>query len=499
MYLFIAPTWWVFYQTWRDIASDFLTETLKIAIFFCPHRRCQKVHLLIVMASDQNLRKVRAMKKSISAIFPVFLCLLLCLSFAGYSGKSNEGGEVKTAEAGQPSPWAADEVNEAVEMGLIPQFLQNHYQDDITRAEFAALAVTLYESVTGNKITGRSQFNDCSDPYVEEAAGAGFVYGIGDDLFAPDDSINRAEAAAMLARVAQAAGHSLPPRTPTFTDFYSIPNFSRAAVGAVQAAEVMNGTGGNEFSPLAACTREQAAVSILRLHTKLLVPITDPSPQTARETRDLGELAGKKLVVLTFDDGPYRATTPRLLDLLSERDVRVTFFVQGQWAEANPDIVLRAYAAGDTIGNHTYDHQTLTELTSDQILDEYYKTNHILWNLGIYNTYFRPPGDTFNPYIARLLGCPIVLNDVDPTDWASWNEEAIYQAIISGIENGGTIVQLHDKVPETTDAVIRAIDNLTPKGYAFISLEEAKELELIPDGPYIISSLGGSLVSSFNN
>jgi len=216
-----------------------------------------------------------------------------------------------------------------------------------------------------------------------------------------------------------------------------------------------------------------------------------PGNQAARETRDLDQFKGKKCIVLSFDDGPYAETTPKLLDELETRNAKATFFLQGQWIEAHPDIVQKMYAEGNTVGNHTYDHQSITALTDEQLLDEYNKTQAQFWKLGIYTPFFRPPGGLYTEHDVDLLPNAIfVLWDGDPSDWATWDYETTYQYLITAIQNGATIIDLHDKIPSTTDAAIDAIDYLQPLGYAFISLEEAGELGLVNlDTPGVINAL----------
>ena len=84
-----------------------------------------------------------------------------------------------------PSAWAAPLVEQAVSQSLVPQDLQSNYTAPTTRAEFAALAVALYETVTGNTITGRATFNDTSDVNVQKMGYLGVVTGVGGGNFDP--------------------------------------------------------------------------------------------------------------------------------------------------------------------------------------------------------------------------------------------------------------------------------------------------------------------------
>ena len=163
------------------------------------------------------------------------------------------------------STWAHEGINNAVAAGLVPQSLQNHYTNNITRAEFTALAVLLYEAATGREITGRVTFNDTNDINVEKAAYIGIVSGTGNNNFSPNMQFNREQAAVILSRLADAIGQPLPQIAAAFADNAQISSWAMESVGQVQAADIMGGVGNNIFSPHGTFTREQSIITILRL------------------------------------------------------------------------------------------------------------------------------------------------------------------------------------------------------------------------------------------
>jgi len=164
-----------------------------------------------------------------------------------------------------PSRWAAEAVEEAISLGLVPTNLQSNFQMPITRAEFAALAVALYEYHHGT-IFGIASFTDTTNTAVEKAAYIGIVSGIGGGRFNPDGILIREQAAVLLHRLLQVLGHSLPTRPSTFTDDASIASWARLYVGAIQLAGIMGGVGNNMFSPRGTYTREQSIVTMMRLY-----------------------------------------------------------------------------------------------------------------------------------------------------------------------------------------------------------------------------------------
>ena len=129
------------------------------------------------------------------------------------------------------SPWAEESVADAIAAGLVPEQLRFGYTTPATRAEFCALAVTLYELATGNEITGRQSFDDTSDTNVEKAASVGIVNGVGNNKFDPLASLTREQAATMLSRLAAALDKPLPAQASTFADNASISSWAIDAVG----------------------------------------------------------------------------------------------------------------------------------------------------------------------------------------------------------------------------------------------------------------------------
>jgi len=164
-----------------------------------------------------------------------------------------------------PSDWAQEHVNIAIIEGLVPAHLQSQYTQPTTRAEFCALAVTLYEGITGSVITRRVTFNDTRDINVEKAAAIGIVSGVGDNNFAPDAELTREQAATMLMRLINSVTRiQLERHAATFADNGSISSWARDAAGLMQASGIMGGVGNNTFAPRNPYTREQSIVTLLR-------------------------------------------------------------------------------------------------------------------------------------------------------------------------------------------------------------------------------------------
>ena len=172
-----------------------------------------------------------------------------------------------TPETEQPSSWAQADVSTAVTANLVPAELQAKYTQAITRAEFCALADSLYTAVKGTAapVDSSVAFTDTTDPAVLRMASAKVVNGVGGGKFNPEGQLTREQAAAMLSRLAEAVGKPLTGQTATFADMSSVSSYATGPVGQMQATGVMGGVGNNTFAPKNPYTREQSIVTILRL------------------------------------------------------------------------------------------------------------------------------------------------------------------------------------------------------------------------------------------
>ena len=169
-------------------------------------------------------------------------------------------------EGEKPAAWAEADVVAAINAGLVPQGLRKDFERAITRAEFAALAAAFYEAVTGAEVAARQPFEDTDDINVEKMAALGVVQGMGGNLYLPGGELTREQAAAILSRLAEAVGKPLPEYAATFSDIDSVSDWAIDAVGQMQASGIMEGVGGNTFSPQGPYTTEQSIVTLLRLY-----------------------------------------------------------------------------------------------------------------------------------------------------------------------------------------------------------------------------------------
>ena len=128
------------------------------------------------------------------------------------------------------------------------------------------------------------------------------------------------------------------------------------------------------------------------------------------------DLEGKKLVALTFDDGPSAATTGRLLDILAEKEVKATFFVLGPRAEQNPDL-LRRQVAEHEVGSHTMGHIDMTKMSTEAVRADTEQMRGIIEAAGGKLELVRPPYGSVGAAAREGTGTPLMLWTVDPEDW----------------------------------------------------------------------------------
>lgn len=218
---------------------------------------------------------------------------------------------------------------------------------------------------------------------------------------------------------------------------------------------------------------------------------TTTTKDQALPDREYPDVSEKKLVALTFDDGPG-PYTERLLDEMKKRDVRATFFLLGTRVNSYPDLIKRMDAEGHAIGNHSNDHENLTTLSLSGVRSTMNKTAQKVKKILGYNPeVMRCPGgacnDTVKKY-AKEAGIPIAYWDVDTRDWESRNVDAIMDVCFgkNGIKDG-SIVLLHDIHETSVDASIKIMDRLIDEGYTFVTVPElivAREGKIVPGQVY---------------
>jgi peptidoglycan-N-acetylglucosamine deacetylase len=204
-------------------------------------------------------------------------------------------------------------------------------------------------------------------------------------------------------------------------------------------------------------------------------PKAPPTPAESSITFNSVHVDGP-FIALTFDDGPNPTLTPKLLDLLAARHLKATFFVVGQNAADDPEILKRAVREGHEIGNHSWSHPNLGKMSDDAVRRELQKTEDaIVAAIGKKPVLMRPPYGSITArqkkWIHDEFGYRIILWDVDPLDWKRPGPSVVTARILKETK-AGSIVLSHDIHPPTIEAMPATFDQLMKKGFKSVTVTE---------------------------
>ncbi len=201
-------------------------------------------------------------------------------------------------------------------------------------------------------------------------------------------------------------------------------------------------------------------------------------------------------LALSFDDGPDPAWTPRILDILKKKNVKGTFMLIGSEAQENVGLMQRIVREGHEIGNHTYTHPDISEISSRQLQLELNLTERLFVSkLGTQPLYFRPPydideepdtDDQAEPaYRVQQMGYVVIGNKIDTDDWNEHprkSPQEITSSVLQQLDNRknnpqfqGSVILMHDgggnRAP-TVAALPVLIDALRARGYTLVPVSQ---------------------------
>lgn len=226
---------------------------------------------------------------------------------------------------------------------------------------------------------------------------------------------------------------------------------------------------GGEFRGITVGNSAQAHVVNAALLPPPAAPIAPPAPPAGSV-----DCAVAKCIALTFDDGPG-PETPRLLQILADKDVPATFFMVGKNAQARPETVKAVLDAGHELGDHTWNHPDLRTVSAEQVRKEVSDTSAaIAAGAGQGPTVMRPPYGATNDTVLSVLkdlGLPVVMWSVDTEDWKNKSTSETRARAVAGAHPGAIILQ-HDIHSWSIDAVPGIIDDLRAQGYSFVTVSQ---------------------------
>lgn len=292
--------------------------------------------------------------------------------------------------------------------------------------------------------------------------------------------VGGALAFAMLVTTTGNAAHANPTDSPTATPTRAVTKESvkpTPTPKSTQKAKPQT-TKVNTAPPARAKTTVTAEPKRPTATTATAKPTSSPRPNRARKapTRRPQARRSGKVVYLTFDDGPNRATTPQVLALLKKYNAKATFFMVGAQAAGKAAIVRQVRAAGHAVGNHTYSHPNLTKLTSRHISRELRRTDALIGRTRC----MRPPGGATNVAVASVAlseGKRVILWSVDTVDWRRPGANAIVTGTLRPTRSD-SVVLMHDgggPREQTVQALAAVLPRLASQGYRFETLPSCRE------------------------
>lgn len=183
-------------------------------------------------------------------------------------------------------------------------------------------------------------------------------------------------------------------------------------------------------------------------------------------------------IALTFDDGPHRTNTPRLLDLAAAHDAHLTFFAVGNRVEPLRQIVARQVAEGHQVGNHSWSHRNFGALDDAAVRHEISATQGAISACGATATAFRPPYGVITPRQRSLIESEFALSvdlwTVDSRDWQVRDADEIRETLLAHAQRDA-VVLAHDIHSATIDAMAVVLPELSACGFKFVTLAELKQ------------------------
>ncbi|MFD1677114.1 polysaccharide deacetylase family protein [Alicyclobacillus fodiniaquatilis] len=192
----------------------------------------------------------------------------------------------------------------------------------------------------------------------------------------------------------------------------------------------------------------------------------------------------KKVVALTFDDGPDPTYTPKILRLLERYHDHATFFLIGSKVQQYPEVTHQVFSLGNELGNHTFSHCHIADMSERELSQELRKTNDaIVRATGLSPKYFRPPRgfyDENSVLTAHQNGYPVIMWswDEDSHDWQAPGVGKIVQTVLKHVHSGD-IILFHDGTnnsKQTVAALTTILPTLQREGYKCVTISELLSL-----------------------
>lgn len=186
----------------------------------------------------------------------------------------------------------------------------------------------------------------------------------------------------------------------------------------------------------------------------------------------------KKVIALTFDDGPS-SHTEEIISILKENEAVATFFILGNKVKTYENVLRKSLAYGNELGNHTFNHKWLTKLSDEEIKKQIQDTQDIIYEtLGYTPVLFRPSYGSINKRVRKDISLDVVLWNIDTMDWKYKSVSKIRDRATMNADDG-SIILMHETYERTKKALPEIIQILKEKGFVFVTISELKQIETL--------------------
>lgn len=185
----------------------------------------------------------------------------------------------------------------------------------------------------------------------------------------------------------------------------------------------------------------------------------------------------KPQVAISFDAAWGNEDTKILLDILRKNNVQATFFMTGGWVESYPEDVRAILADGHDLGNHSEHHKNMSQISSEECLEEVNSVHEKVRELTGYEMFlFRPPyGDYDNKVMKSVESCGYygIQWSIDSLDWKDYGAKDIVKRVVESDKlKNGAIVLMHNGAKYTPEALADVIKGIRDKGYEIVPISE---------------------------
>lgn len=213
-----------------------------------------------------------------------------------------------------------------------------------------------------------------------------------------------------------------------------------------------------------------------------------PKKKKKKKVKTNVQEADRKLIALTFDDGPDADVTPRILETLKKYNIKATFFMLGKSVNSFPEIAKQVADEGHEIANHSISHANLNTINQNAIRKEVIESKNIIHKAtGVEPKLFRPPYGEYNETVikaSKTSDQTVIMWSVDGLDWKHKEKNKVINITTANL-SANSIVLLHDIHATTADALPTIIEKMQSEGFEFVTTSELiKHIEPQSNGVY---------------